>query len=107
MPIITLTKNAAQKIQESAETTDMQEVSLRIAVSKNQDESFEYAMGFDDAFADTDMKITSNGINLVVSEKYLPLLKDMVLDYVELEPNEFRFIFLNPNDPSYKAPKNE
>ena len=37
MPIITLTQNAAQKIQESAETADMQEMSLRIAVSKNQD----------------------------------------------------------------------
>jgi iron-sulfur cluster assembly protein len=107
MPIITLTKNAAQKIQESAETTHTQEMSLRIAVSKNQDESFEYAMGFDDNFADTDMKITSSGVNLVVSESSLPLLKDMVLDYVELEPGVFHFIFLNPNDPSYVAPQNE
>ncbi|MEG3592025.1 MAG: iron-sulfur cluster assembly accessory protein [Pseudomonadota bacterium] len=107
MPIITLTQNAAQKIQESAETADMQEMSLRIAVSKNQDESFEYAMGFDDNFTDADMKITSNGVNLVVSENSLPLLKDMTLDYVELEPGEFHFIFLNPNDPSYIAPQNE
>jgi len=107
MSIIALTKNAAQKIQESAETTNTQEMSLRIAVSTSQDGSFEYAMGFDDSFADTDMKITSSGVNLVVSESSLPLLKDMVLDYVELEPGEFHFIFLNPNDPSYIAPKNE
>ena len=64
-------------------------------------------MGFDDNFTDADMKITSNGVNLVVSENSLPLLKDMTLDYVELEPGEFHFIFLNPNDPSYIAPQNE
>jgi hypothetical protein len=30
---------------------------------------------------------------------------EIVKGYVELNPGEWRFIFLNPNDPSHKAPK--
>ena len=28
-------------------------------------------------------------------------LKHCVLDYVELEQNNYQFIFINPNDPNY------
>jgi iron-sulfur cluster assembly protein len=33
------------------------------------------------------------------------LLTGAMLDYVELNPGEWRFIFINPNDPSHKPPK--
>ena len=29
----------------------------------------------------------------------------MTIDYVELEPGSWQFIFLNPNDPSYVPPQ--
>jgi iron-sulfur cluster assembly protein len=33
------------------------------------------------------------------------LLKGATLDFVELEPGQFNFIFMNPNDPEYVPPK--
>jgi iron-sulfur cluster assembly protein len=32
------------------------------------------------------------------------LLNGMTLDYVELEPGDFQFIFLNPNDAGFQQP---
>jgi iron-sulfur cluster assembly protein len=29
----------------------------------------------------------------------------MTMDYVELEPGSWQFIFMNPNDPNYKPPE--
>ena len=34
-----------------------------------------------------------------------PSITGATLDYVELNPGEWRFIFINPNDPSHKPPK--
>jgi iron-sulfur cluster assembly protein len=54
-------------------------------------------MGFDEARND-DLVVTSEGIALVVSPKETGLLDGLTLDYVEYEPGDFRFIFVNPND---------
>ena len=32
------------------------------------------------------------------------MLRGATLDFVELEPGDFQFIFLNPNDPNYVPP---
>ena len=34
-------------------------------------------------------------------------LKNCKLDYVELDKGQSEFIFLNANDPSYKAPQDD
>ena len=34
-------------------------------------------------------------------------LKNCKLDYVEIEKDKNEFIFLNPNDPSYKPPNDD
>jgi iron-sulfur cluster assembly protein len=54
-------------------------------------------MGFDNA-RKGDFALDSDGIELVVAEEHAALLDGMTLDYVELEPGDFRFIFINPND---------
>ena len=54
-------------------------------------------MGFDNA-RKGDLALTSEGIALVVAEEHRDLLAGMTLDFVELEPGDFRFIFINPND---------
>jgi iron-sulfur cluster assembly protein len=33
------------------------------------------------------------------------LLKNTVLDFVEIEPGKQQFIFMNPNDPGYVPPQ--
>ena len=61
-------------------------------------------MGFDDA-AEGDTKVAASGVTLLVSPGSVELLTGATLDYVEINPGEWRFIFSNPNDPSHKAPK--
>jgi iron-sulfur cluster assembly protein len=102
--MITLTPAAARQIRASAEQGDMQGLAMRIAAKRNPDGSLHYAMGFDDTRLDGDMHIDADGIEIVVSGHSQDLLEGMTVDYVEIEPDTFQFIFLNPNDANYSPP---
>jgi iron-sulfur cluster assembly protein len=102
--MITLTPAAAMQIRASAEQGDMQGLAMRIAAKRNPDGSLHYAMGFDDTRLEGDMHIDADGIEIVVSEHSQDLLEGMTVDYVEIEPDTFQFIFLNPNDANYTPP---
>ena len=102
--MITLTPAAAAQIRASAEQGDMQGLAMRIAAKRNPDGSLHYAMGFDDTQLEGDMHIDAEGIEIVVSEHSQDLLEGMTVDYVEIEPDTFQFIFLNPNDANYSPP---
>jgi iron-sulfur cluster assembly accessory protein len=97
--MITITPSAAQQIRVAATRSDCDELGLRIAVRRDADGSLHYAMGFDEARND-DIVITSAGIALVVAPSHRELVDGMTLDYVEYETDDFRFIFINPNDTS-------
>jgi len=101
--MITVTPAAAAQIKLSAEQGKTQGMSLRIAASRNDDNSIHYGMGFDDS-KDDDVSITADDFEIIISADSAELLKDTTLDFVELEPDKFQFIFLNPNDPNYKPP---
>ncbi len=47
----------------------------------------------------------SAGADLVIRAGMLTLLKGMEADYAEIEKGRHSFIFLNPNDESYVAPR--
>ena len=79
-------------------------MALRIAATRNDDNSIHYGMGFDDSKED-DISITSGDVEIIVSPISAEILKDTVLDFVELEPGKHQFIFMNPNDPAYKPPQ--
>ncbi len=102
--MITVTPNAAQQIIFSAEESGISEAVLRVAIKKLADDSLHYAIGFDDAISDTDLRFESEGIQMVVAESSQPLADGMTIDYVELENGEMNFIFLNPNDKNYSPP---
>ena len=102
--IIKITDAAARQIQQSIKPEEAKIVSLRLAVMRNADGSFHYAMGLDDQNYEDDLKLQSNTINLVVNSAMLSMIKNMTIDYVELEKGQYHFIFLNPNDPSYIPP---
>ena len=102
--MITITPAAAKQINASASQGNMEGLSMRIAAKSNPDGSVHYGMGFDDQQLEGDLHITSEGINIVISETSKTLLEGTTLDYVELEPGEFQFIFMNPNDANYTPP---
>ena len=105
--MIKITPAAAEQIRSSASQGQMDDMSLRLAATRNPDGSLHYGMGFDDNQLDGDTHISSGDVDLVVSESSLQLLAGMTLDYVELEPGAWQFIFMNPNDPNYKPPEGE
>jgi iron-sulfur cluster assembly protein len=101
-----LTKAAASQVRQSAHRDDAEELALRIAASRKSDGAIEYQMGFDEVGVE-DVLLNSRGVDVVFANSQKELLNGVVLDYVEIEPGEFRFIFLNPNDPHYRRPAEE
>jgi iron-sulfur cluster assembly protein len=102
--MIKVTPAAAAQIKLSAEQGKTEGMSLRIAASRNDDNSIHYGMGFDDSKDDDVFVAADDGIEIIVSAASSELLKDTTIDFVELEPDKFQFIFMNPNDPAYKPP---
>jgi iron-sulfur cluster assembly protein len=102
--MITVTPAAAEQILRSARQGRMDGLPMRIAATRNPDGSIHYGMGFDDNRLQGDIPITSEGIDIVVSGSSMPLLSGMTLDFVEIEPGSFQFIFMNPNDPEFTPP---
>ncbi|VAW53304.1 hypothetical protein MNBD_GAMMA06-869 [hydrothermal vent metagenome] len=101
--MITITPAAAAQIKLSAVQGSTSGLSLRIAATLNDDSSIHYGMGFDDSKED-DISIPAGDIEVIISNSSAELLKNTTVDFVELEPDKFQFIFMNPNDPNYKAP---
>jgi len=103
--MMTITKRAAEQILEAAKQGNMQGLALRLAPFRKEDGSIEYnRMGFDE-IKEEDVLISSDGVDVVFESVYKELLNGATLDFVEIEPGQFNFIFLNPNDPNYVPPK--
>lgn len=102
--MITVTPQAAEQIAKSAQQAGAGGVCLRLAARLDDKGVLEYGMGFDDK-ADGDTQVAASGITLLISPGSVELLTGATLDYVEINPGEWRFIFINPNDPSHKPPK--
>jgi iron-sulfur cluster assembly protein len=103
-PIVSVTPAAAAQIRESARQSGIESPRLRIAARLTDKREIEYGMGFDEA-GEGDLEFASEGVTLLVAPAASELLDGARLDYVELNPGEHRFIFINPNDPSHKAPR--
>ena len=101
--MITITPQAAEQIRESARQAGLQLACLRLAARLGEKGAIEYGMGFDDT-AEDDTQIVIGDITLLVAAGCVELLTGATLDYVEINPGELRYIFINPNDPSHKPP---
>ena len=102
--MITITPAAAEKIHHSAVEGKMEGLAMRIAAKRNADGTIHYGMGFDDNELEGDIHIKTGDIDIVVAESSQALLEGTTLDFVELEPENWQFIFLNPNDKNYSPP---
>ncbi len=101
--MITVTPQAATQIRAAAVQSNATGLPLRLAIRPKADGSFNYLMGFDEQQAG-DVVIQTQGLVVVVAADSQALVKDMTVDFVELE-GSMEFIFLNPNDPNYRPPQ--
>lgn len=90
--MFSLTPAAAQQIQQAASASGATDLALRIAAKVDPDGALQYGMGFDEP-KDEDMRLDLAGIAVVIGGESQELLLDTVLDFVELNPGEFNFIF--------------
>ncbi len=97
--MFSLTSAAAKQIQQAADASGANEMALRVAAKKDAAGELQYGMGFDEA-AEEDMKLDIQGIAVVINGESQELLFDTVLDFVELNPGEFNFIFMQASHPS-------
>ena len=98
-----VTPQAAEQVRVAAEQGGTTGMALRLAAQQKPDGGIDYRMGFDEATED-DIRFDSEGVQIVMAPEYVPLLDAATLDFVELEPGDPQFIFLNPKDPNYSPP---
>lgn len=104
--MITVTPQAAKQILQSRDESgdESGKDRLRLAAKRLADGSFDYAMGFDNP-QQHDQQANSNGVSVIIAPTSLEFLRGATLDYVELQPGQCQFIFMNPNDPTYIPPQ--
>lgn len=102
--MITISKSAASQIEFSARENGISNAIMRIAIRVLENGVFHYAMGFEDSISEQDVKIKSEGVDLVISAESLNHARELNIDYVELDSGEKNFIFVNPADPNCSAP---
>ena len=102
--MITISDAAAEQIKQSSQQDEYGNLLLRLSARTKEDGSFDYMMGFDEQ-KESDKRVETNGVAILVAQADEPLLSGVSMDYVELVGGQHNFIFMNPNDPNYVAPK--
>ena len=103
--MINITKEAQSIFKKEIDKEENKNFKLRIAVMKKEGSNFQYALGFDDNITSNDKVLNVNELEIIISNISFEMCDEMTIDYVELEKNQFNFIFLNPKDPNYVEPK--
>ena len=98
-----ITDAAAEQVRSAARQGGTEGMSLRIAAHQKSDGAIDYLMGFDEV-NEEDIRTVTQGVEVVMTPEYVPLLDEAVMDYVELEKGDFKFIFSNPKDANYSPP---
>lgn len=106
MDILTFSPAAIAQIKLNVQESENKILALRFAAQMNADETVRYGIGFDEVKED-DAIINGDGFKAVISPDCIELLNGAHIDFVEIEKGQHHFIFLNPNDPSYKPPTEE
>ncbi|HDY84327.1 hypothetical protein LCGC14_0627170 [marine sediment metagenome] len=71
-------------------------VGLRIGVTKSGCSGYSYALDYAETIEDNDIVIEQDGVKVVVDQESMPVLDDLVLDFVKQGLNQ-SFKFNNPN----------
>lgn len=92
--MFTLTTTAAARIRQAAVEGGMEELALRVAARREADGSISYGMGFDEPGDGERPALLSDGVTVLIAASSKPLLQDTELDFVEMEPGQYSFIFV-------------
>lgn len=96
--MISVTESAAQQIEIAAAESGAEGMPLRIAAHYDEmAEEVQYGIGFDEVRED-DSQFESCGITVLVSPLSQEAVADLIIDYVELSPGDYRFIFYRADD---------
>lgn len=91
--MIEITDAAAEQIRAVlAEATD-KALALRVAARRGDDGGIEYGMGLDERREQDEEVTTAAGITLLVAPPSREPLAGTVIDFVEIEPGDRRFVF--------------
>lgn len=96
---ITISPAAAERIRQAAAESGPDAPALRLAVRRLADGSLDYGMGFD-ASRSGDATIEVEGIEILVAPPSQVLIEGTHIDFIELEPGDFRFIFTAAGTPA-------
>ena len=88
-----LTAAAAAEIHAAAQRSQADGLALRIAARALADGRIDYGMGFDEE-REHDETAEAHGLTLLLGRSSRPFLANTTLDYVELEPGRFGFVFV-------------
>ena len=95
MSIFIVTVAAAEQIRKSM--PENENPALRIAAKMMEDGSVEVGMGFDEQ-RELDLEIVTNGINVLIGATSREILEGVTLDFQEVAPGNFNFVFVPPED---------
>jgi iron-sulfur cluster assembly protein len=90
--MLIVTPVATQEILAAAERSGARGMALRVAARRGADGRIEYGMGFDDQRED-DRPARFDALTVLVGAPSHALLADTVLDFVEVDPGRFDFVF--------------
>ena len=94
--MITLTENAASKVEQLLKDEGTTELALRVAVKSGGCSGFQYDMYFDSDIAADDITAMFGAVKVVVDPASAPMLAGASLDYKD-GLNEAGFAITNPN----------
>jgi iron-sulfur cluster assembly protein len=101
--MFTMTRAAAQQILAASERSDAASMALRVAARQEAGGSIGYGMGFDEP-REHDSPLQFEGLTVLIAPHSEPLLQDTVLDFVELAPGDFNFIFTSATETPPEPP---
>jgi iron-sulfur cluster assembly protein len=94
--MVTLTQTAAEHVKKiQASNADFENKILRVAVAGGGCSGHTYQIGFDEE-RDGDQKYECFGVDMIIDEGSLSIIKGMEIDFVE-QLSGSTFVFNNPN----------
>jgi iron-sulfur cluster assembly protein len=95
--LVTMTPAALAQLRAALAATDDPELGLRAAARRTASGEVEYGMGIDEPREQDEQIEIDDGVRVLVSIASRDLIAGTEIDYVEVMPGEFRFVFVHPD----------